>query len=36
MIGDENNDDISYSFYHGIENAPEFIPSFIVTYTSPI
>ena len=36
MIGDENNDDISYSFNHGIENSPESIPRFIVTYTSHI
>lgn len=33
MISDE--EDISYSFYHGFDNSPEFIPRLIVTYTSP-
>lgn len=34
MISDQT--DVAYSFYHGFDNSPEFIPRFIVTYTSPL
>lgn len=35
LVGDETSSKISYSIYHGFENAPEFVPRLIVTYTSP-